>query len=107
MTKLTMLKPRLLPTSTSRVPVQQAAVGGTPRIRGRHWMKMKTDALVASDHWCVACLAEGKQTSAIQVDHKTPLWRGGSNDPSNLQGLCKDHHDEKTAREAAERARGG
>lgn len=107
MAKLTMLKPRLLPTSTSRVPLQQTAVGGTPRIRGRQWMKMKTDTLVASDHWCVACLAEGKHSIAVQVDHKTPLWQGGSNEPSNLQGLCKDHHDEKTAREAAERARGG
>ncbi|WP_310011937.1 HNH endonuclease [Herbaspirillum frisingense] len=107
MVKLTMLKPRLLPTSTSRVAMQQASAGTTPRIRGRQWMKMKTDTLVASDHWCVACLAEGKHRIAVQVDHKTPLWRGGSNDPSNLQGLCKDHHDEKTAREAAERARGG
>ncbi|ONN68122.1 hypothetical protein BTM36_01835 [Herbaspirillum sp. VT-16-41] len=107
MAKLTMLKPRLLPTSTSRVPVQQTAVGGTPRIRGRQWMKMKTDALVASDGWCVMCLAEGIETLAVEVDHRDPLWRGGSNDQGNLQGLCKDHHDEKTAREAAERARGG
>ncbi|MRT27629.1 HNH endonuclease [Herbaspirillum sp. CAH-3] len=107
MAKLTMLKPRLLPTSTSRVAIRQASAYSTPRIRGRQWMKMKTDALVASDHWCVACLAEGRQTIAVEVDHKDPLWRGGSNEQSNLQGLCKDHHDEKTAREAAERARGG
>lgn len=104
--KLTMLKPRLLSAMASRISSQQVAAG-TPRIRGRQWMKMKTDALVASDHWCVACLAEGRQTIAVEVDHKTPLWRGGSNDQDNLQGLCKDHHDEKTAREAAERARGG
>ncbi|MFJ3316128.1 HNH endonuclease [Herbaspirillum huttiense] len=107
MAKLTMLKPRLLPTSYSRVDMLPVSAGATPRIRGRQWMRMKTDALVASDHWCVACLAEGRQTIAVEVDHKTPLWRGGSNEQSNLQGLCKDHHDEKTAREAAERARGG
>ena len=105
--KLNMLKPRLLLVSTSRVPVQQVAAGGTPRIRGRRWMEIKTDALVASDGWCVMCLAEGRETVAVEVDHRDPLWRGGSNDPGNLQGLCKDHHDEKTAREAAERARGG
>jgi len=107
MVKLTMLKPRLLPTSTSRVAMQQASAGTTPRIRGRQWMKIKTDALVASDGWCVLCLAEGKETLAVEVDHRDPLWRGGSNDRSNLQGLCKAHHDEKSKREAAERARGG
>ncbi|MBW9332464.1 HNH endonuclease [Herbaspirillum sp. RU 5E] len=106
MAKLTMLRPRLLATPTSRVSLQQGA-GGTPRIRGRQWMKMKTDALVASDHWCVACLAEGKETLAVEVDHRDPLWRGGSNERSNLQGLCKAHHDEKSKREAGERARGG
>lgn len=105
--KLAMLKPRLSSASTNRMPMQQASAESTPRIRGRQWMKMKTDALIASDHWCVACSAEGRQTLAVEVDHKTPLWRGGSNEPSNLQGLCKDHHEEKTAREAAERARGG
>ncbi|QBP75394.1 HNH endonuclease [Herbaspirillum huttiense] len=101
--KLKMLKQRLSPTSMSRVLIMAES---TPRIRGRQWMKIKTDALMASDHWCVLCLAEGRQTIAVEVDHKTPLWRGGSNEQSNLQGLCKDHHDEKTAREAAERARG-
>lgn len=105
--KLKMLKPQLPPAAISRIPVQQLVANGTPRIRGRQWMKIKTDALVASDGWCVLCLAEGKETLAVEVDHRDPLWRGGSNDRSNLQGLCKAHHDEKSKREAAERARGG
>lgn len=105
--RLRTLKPRLHEAQTSRVQMHKPTAGTIPRIRGRQWMKIKTDALVASDHWCVACLAEGRQTIAVEVDHKTPLWRGGSNEQSNLQGLCKDHHDEKSKREAAERARGG
>lgn len=107
MAKLTMLRPRLTAAPVARVQMVQAPTGSTPRIRGRKWMAMKTDALVASDHWCVMCLSVGVETLAVVVDHRTPLWKGGSNEPSNLQGLCKYHHDEKTAQEAGERARRG
>lgn len=105
MGKLTMLKPRVASSSAIRVPLLQTKAGATPRIRGRQWMKMKTETLVASDHWCVECLVDGRQTLAMEVDHIVPLWRGGSNEPSNRQGLCKDHHARKTAQEAGERAR--
>lgn len=33
------------------------------------------------------------------VDHITPLTAGGTNDESNLQALCKQCHDRKTATE--------
>jgi 5-methylcytosine-specific restriction endonuclease McrA len=57
----------------------QAPAASTPRIRGRKWMAMKTDVLIASDHWCVMCRATGVERLAIVVDHRTPLWQGGSN----------------------------
>ena len=107
MAKLRVLSPRLATFSPNRFCIQQAAAGATPRIRGRQWMKIKTDALAASNHWCVECQAEGVQTLAVVVDHRIPLWQGGSNEPSNLQGLCKAHHDAKTALEAGQRARQG
>ncbi|WP_374726411.1 HNH endonuclease [Herbaspirillum seropedicae] len=107
MPKLTMLRPRLSAPSPVRTPILASSAGSTSRIRGRQWMKMKTAALVASDHWCVECLVVGVQRLAVEVDHRIPLWRGGSNEPSNLQGLCKAHHDAKTAQEAGERARQG
>lgn len=38
---------------------------------------------------CVYCEKEfGAGPNAFHVDHKTPLSRGGSNDPSNIQVLC-------------------
>ncbi|MBD3175775.1 MAG: hypothetical protein GF320_11380 [Armatimonadia bacterium] len=40
-----------------------------------------------------------------EIDHKTPLWAGGANHVDNLQVLCVPCHREKTAREAAERAK--
>jgi 5-methylcytosine-specific restriction endonuclease McrA len=42
----------------------------------------------------------------VAVDHKTPLWMGGSDEDSNKELLCQPCHDAKTAREAAARARG-
>lgn len=41
-----------------------------------------------------------------QMDHKVPLEQGGSNDDDNLQPLCNDCHQAKTAAEARARAGG-
>jgi 5-methylcytosine-specific restriction protein A len=100
-----MLKPRLVATSTSRVATVTARPDTTERIRGRKWMKIKTDVLIATDHYCVECQKQGISTIAAEVDHVVPLWKGGTNERSNLQGLCEAHHARKTAREAAERAK--
>lgn len=34
----------------------------------------------------------------LTVDHVTPLSKGGSNDPSNLQFMCKSHNSSKGAK---------
>ena len=51
------------------------------------------------------CELPGCDASAIDVDHKKPLWQGGTNTLDNAQLLCKKHHAAKTAREAPERAK--
>jgi len=43
-------------------------------------------------------------SSRDQIDHKVPLEQGGSNDDDNLQPLCNDCHQAKTAAEARARA---
>jgi 5-methylcytosine-specific restriction endonuclease McrA len=39
----------------------------------------------------------------LECDHIVPLHRGGSNDPGNLQSLCKECHAIKTATECSDR----
>lgn len=34
-----------------------------------------------------------------EIDHKQPLWNGGTNDRSNLWALCSTCHKDKTAQE--------
>ncbi len=48
------------------------------------------------------CPATGKTRGACpgyQVDHRSPLSKGGADDPSNMQWLTTQQHKEKTARE--------
>lgn len=60
---------------------------------GPEWPKTRKEYLDAHP-FCVVC--GGKAT---QVDHITPVSKGGSIlDWGNLQSLCHRHHSQKTAR---------
>lgn len=54
---------------------------------------------------CAECALTGRLRPAQEVDHVTPLWKGGKDDESNLSAINADCHKRKTAREAAERGR--
>lgn len=56
---------------------------------------------------CQECKRNGFARTGAQVDHITPLWKGGSDESGNKELLCCDCHDAKTKRETAERAGGG
>jgi 5-methylcytosine-specific restriction protein A len=57
---------------------------------GRRWQKLRL--MILREHpLCVAC-----GLPASEVDHKIPKARGGSDDASNLQALCKACHSRKT-----------
>lgn len=63
----------------------------------RRWQKA-SKAFLASHPLCEECLAEGRYTKAMVVDHIVP-FRGDKRlqyDPANLQALCKECHDKKT-----------
>ena len=51
--------------------------------------------VAASQAWKCAACAEVLQAT-YQIDHRQPLWRGGSNEPDNLQALCPNCHAAKT-----------
>ena len=70
----------------------------TQRGYGYRWQKYRARYLAAHP-LCVACEIDGRVTAATVVDHIKPhrgdpklMWN-----PANHQGLCKPHHDIKTA----------
>lgn len=70
----------------------------TPRARGRKWME-KRQKWLRNHPLCCECRDKGVMTLAEEVDHITPLFKGGIDDESNYQSLCKEHHQAKTLRD--------
>lgn len=71
------------------------------------WTKALRPAQLLREPFCRECAAQGLRTYATVVDHVRP-FRGDWPlfiDPANHQSLCKFHHDQKTAREQAEKRR--
>jgi 5-methylcytosine-specific restriction protein A len=74
------------------------------RIRGRALQALRNRLL--SDHpLCVMCLGSGRVKAATELDHIIALTNGGSNDDTNLQGLCADCHKAKTTLDLGHRQR--
>lgn len=69
---------------------------------GTEWVKARDRILKRDAYMCQPCLTAGRPTPATQVDHIIPKAKGGTDDPDNLQAICTDCHDAKSAREAAE-----
>ncbi|SAK63498.1 phage-like protein [Caballeronia pedi] len=65
------------------------------RTRGRRWLRIRARHL-AEYPLCVKCLSQGFTTQAQEVDHIVPLFKGGTDAPSNLQSLCVTCHADKT-----------
>lgn len=45
---------------------------------------------------CLMCQKQGIIRAAAEVDHIVPLFKGGTDDMDNLQGLCTECHKTKT-----------
>jgi len=102
--KLTTLKPRISALKVNRIQPLTDNPNATPRLRGRAGVERRARWL-AKHPLCVQCEAKGITRMADVVDHRVPLWKGGPDDESNFQSLCQTPcHDEKSAREAKERA---
>lgn len=65
------------------------------RITGRKWQQTRR-RILRQNPLCVHCRDKGKINLAEEVDHIVALVNGGSNDDSNLMGLCRACHYEKT-----------
>lgn len=64
-----------------------------PATYGSDWETIRRDILNRDGFSCQE--ADQRCTSVLQVHHKIPLSRGGSNSPDNLITLCKFHHSQK------------
>lgn len=102
--RLTTLKSGL-PTLGNSLATLSTRAGATPRMRGRKWMERRA-AWLRLHPLCLDCEALGRTAVADEVDHVTPLWKGGADDESNFASRCAEHHAAKTATEAKERAAG-
>lgn len=66
----------------------------------RAWRKVRK-SYAEKNPLCVKCKAEGKSIAVAYVDHIQRIEDGGPKyDESNLQSLCKFHHDSKSGKEA-------
>lgn len=66
----------------------------TMRSRGGTWTRT-AKAHKAAHPCCAVC----GSVVGLETDHIVPLHKGGTDEWSNLQSLCQQHHAEKTARE--------
>ena len=67
----------------------------SPRIRGRRGRRIR-EQVKQEEPLCLVCLANGIVKAAEEVDHIVPLHLGGTNELTNMQGLCRACHDIKT-----------
>ena len=85
-------KPRSGWNKTSRLPRARRGYGWA-------WEKLRL-VILERDRWlCQHCIKQGRSEIATDVDHITPKYQGGGDDPDNLQSLCKSCHRAKTERE--------
>jgi 5-methylcytosine-specific restriction protein A len=67
---------------------------------GAEWEQTRKRILCRDKGLCQPCLKAGRPRPAKQVDHIVPKFEGGTDADDNLQSICKDCHDAKTAAEA-------
>jgi 5-methylcytosine-specific restriction protein A len=73
-------------------------VSSDERIRGER-LQLIRRRWFALHPLCVLCLAADppRIRVATELDHRIPLHKGGADDSTNRQGLCKECHAAKTS----------
>lgn len=62
------------------------------------WANLRRQLIASAQFRCQRCRKQ-KQFTELTLDHITPVFAGGSSEPSNLQVLCEPCHAAKTRRE--------
>src|SRR5690606_27981919 len=79
------------------------------RLRGRK-LQARRKAFFDEHPLCAGpdseCEKQGRVTAATELDHITPLHKGGADDTTNAQGLCRECHAAKTTRDMNHKPKG-
>lgn len=78
---------------------------GTKRIRGAKLQAIREEHF-SLHPLCVKCLELGFTIAATELDHIVPLFKNGEEKRSNRQGLCEEHHAEKTRADRSYKPKG-
>ena len=72
------------------------------RITGRR-LQARRERYAQRDPLCAHCKARGIIRQWSELDHVTPLHKGGPDTEANLQGLCAECHKAKTREDMGHR----
>jgi 5-methylcytosine-specific restriction protein A len=78
---------------------QQRGKTTTQRGYGWQWQKLRQRIIDRDLGLCQPCKRKDRVTAFHAVDHIVPKAKGGTEDESNLECICKRCHKAKTARE--------
>jgi hypothetical protein len=78
--------------------VESSGHGARSKERNKVTKSLRYDVLKRDSFTCRSCGANGKE-SRLEVDHITPVSKGGKSELSNLQTLCQDCNGGKGDRE--------
>lgn len=67
---------------------------------GRPWRRLRAQILQRDGNLCQRCKREDRLQLAHEIDHVVNIAAGGTDDPSNLEAICRDCHRKKTQEEA-------
>ena len=76
-----------------------------PRVSG-HRLQVWRAQLFSDEPLCRSCAAAGRVTVATIRDHILRVGEGGTDDPTNIQPLCRSCSDAKTHAESRRARRG-
>ena len=77
--------------------VNDLSVGGQSE-NAKVSQKLRVDILTRDNYTCQMCGIGRKDGAILEIDHIHPVSRGGTNDPKNLQVLCRECNGGKSNR---------
>ena len=92
--------------ATLKTGPARLATTATDRTRGSSWQATRARVMRRDGGLCCYCRPFGHLTTGAEVDHRRPLWAGGTDADRNLATTCRDHHRAKTRAEEAARLSG-